>query len=68
MMKEVNNYVTNLSSLVERPLRRSVYLSVQCSTIALLPIIIGITQSEAMGRTLALPVLYSPLTIHHSLL
>ena len=38
MINETNNYVTNLSSLVELLLR----------------------------RTLVLPVLYSPLTIHHS--
>jgi len=63
MIKEVNKYVTNVSPLVDIPLRRSVYLSVQCSTIAS-----RFTQSEAKGRTLVLPVFYSPFTIDHSLL
>jgi hypothetical protein len=44
------------------PLRRSVHRSVLCSAIASLPIAIGITQSEAKGRTLHRPVRYSAIS------
>ncbi len=60
MMKKLDIYVTSFGSLIELLLRRSVYLPVQCSTIAS-----QFTQSEAKGRTLVYPVHYSPFTIYH---
>jgi hypothetical protein len=55
MINEINNYVTNLGSLVELPLRRSIqrlcfYSAMYCDYF--------VTLSEAKG--------YSPFTIDHS--